>query len=216
MSIATAQATTVVEAPARCGTPAARPRRKTRATMLWVCAMLLAAEGAVRARAWYRHGTAGPVADIYEPDDLLGRRLRSGAAVHGRNRNLSINRWGFRGRDIPKEKPANTLRIAALGGSTTFGLEAGSDEAVWVARLAEILEERVGAGRYDSINAGVPGYSLEACTLQLTQRVLPLNPDIVIVYSLAVDLGAHARRQFAHTRAQPSRESSLSAFAYEH
>ena len=139
MTIATSQAGMAPRANER---EAARVRakgNKTISTALWVCAMLVAAEGAVRLRAWYRHGSDGPVAAIYETDELLGRRPRPGASMKGYARNLTINRWGFRGRDFPKTKPPGVTRIAAVGDSTTFGMEASSDETVWVARMTDLL-----------------------------------------------------------------------------
>ncbi len=230
MSIATSQTVMRLDTGARAGVAVRAPRNKTRATVLWVCVMLIAAEGTLRLRAWYRHGSNSPVAGIYEADGLLGRRPRPGAVLRGRQRNLNINRWGFRGREIAKEKPAGTTRIAAIGDSTTFGMEASSDDKVWVARMVELLSKSSG-GRspervkdrshatgvtYDAINAGVPGYSLATCAVQLRERVIPFDPDIVIVYAMAGDLLGHTKRQFPPAAAQAAARSGLTAFAYEH
>ncbi len=192
-----------------------RVRHKTRTTILCVCALLIAAEGAVRWRAWYRHGTAGPVADLFERDPVLGRRPRPGSSLSGKDRTLTVNRWGFRGGEIPKVKPDGLVRIAAVGGSTTFGVEASSDEAVWVAKTAALLTERAGAAEYDAINAGVPGYLLTSSIQHLEENVLEFDPDIVILYSVAVDLAAHARRQFPPHRSSARAETGLTALAYE-
>lgn len=197
MSIATVERAALTHGESRrCAKPV-RVRNKTRSTLVWVCVMLLAAEGAVRLRAWYRHGTGHPVADIYEPDGHLGRRLRPGATLRGRHRSLTINRWGFRGRDIPKEKPPGTIRIAAVGNSTTFGMEAGSDDAVWGARMIELLNEHANGCGFDFINGGVPGYTLAASITQLTENISAFDPDVVIVYQVGTDIAAHSRRQFS-------------------
>ncbi|MFQ5591495.1 MAG: SGNH/GDSL hydrolase family protein [Phycisphaerae bacterium] len=201
----------------RVATTASVQSNKTRATIIGVCVMLLAAEGVVRARAWYRHGTRGAVAGIYQSDPLLGRRPQPGASLHGRRRSLTINSWGFRGRDFPKNKPVGVTRIAAIGDSTTFGMEASSDDAVWVARVADILNADSAERRYDVINAGVPGYTLGTCALQLSQRLLPLfKPDIVIVYALTGDLQTHTKRQFSPAETPTQANSPLTALAYKH
>lgn len=192
-----------------------RAPRKTRATIIWACVLLLMAEGAVRLRAWYRHGTAGPVADLFEPDPLLGRRPRPGSSLNGTDRALTVNRWGFRGKEIPRIKPPGVTRIAAIGGSTTFGIEASSDEAVWVARTTALLNDGAGSVEFDAINAGVPGYLLATSIRHLEEGVLAFDPDIVILYSVAVDLAAHARRQFPPHRSSARAETGLAALVYE-
>jgi lysophospholipase L1-like esterase len=174
------------------------------------------AEGAVRLRSWYRHGGDGPVASIYEKDELLGRRPRPGAAMLGSKRSLSINRWGFRGRDIPREKPPGTVRIAAVGDSTTFGMEASSDDAVWVSRVADLLNEDASDRRYDAINAGMPGYSLAACALQLSERIISFDPDVVIVCAITTDLVEHTRRRFPSQESDSDSRRGLTAWAYEY
>jgi lysophospholipase L1-like esterase len=99
--------------------------------------------------------------------------------------------------EIPKEKPAGLIRVAAVGDSATFGMEASSDEHVWGARMVAVLNDAGGGRRFDFLNGAVPGYTLEASTAQLTEHIAPFNPDVVIVYQVGTDISAHARRQFA-------------------
>ena len=42
--------------------------------------------------------------------------------------NLNINGYGFRGPEIVKEKPDNTVRIFVVGGSTIYAIRALSDQ----------------------------------------------------------------------------------------
>jgi lysophospholipase L1-like esterase len=186
-------------------------RHKTIRTLIWMVLLFVAAEGAVRVRAYSRHGVQGPVATIYEPDELLGRRPKPGATISGSQRQLSINRWGFRGADLPKEKPPGSVRIAVLGDSTSFGMEASRDDAVWVAQMVTRLKDAWQAdGRhFDAINGAVPGYTLTTSGLQLRERIAPFGPDVVVLYQVGTDLAAHARRQFAPPLAEPGTNAQL-------
>jgi len=194
-----------------------------RRTLIWVGLLLLLGEVGLRARAHYLHGSNGLTESIDERDPLLGYRLRPGTTVGGARRSLSINEWGFRGQQTPRTKPPGTTRVAVLGDSVTFGLEACSDESVWVARMTARLNEASTTARYDSINGGTRGYTLATGILQLTERIAPFDPDIVIVPLFCSDVAAHARRQFAHstepvrTPAEPVlRDPPVSRFVQKH
>ncbi len=95
-------------------------------------------------------------------------------------------------------KPARITRIAAVGDSTTFGLEAESDDRVWVARLADKLNSAGPHSTHDAVNAAVPGYTLAMSMERLLRDVAPLNPDVVIVQQIVADVAAHGRRQFGN------------------
>lgn len=181
------------------------PRTKTAWTMIWVVVLSAGMEIGLRLRAWHRYGSASPVAGIYEGDETHGRRLKPGARLTGKERRLSINDWGFRGAQIPKAKPANTVRIAALGDSTTFGMEASSDDAVWVAQTVRSLNDgAAGGARFDAINAAVPGYTLDYSIHQMQAEVAEFSPDIVVLLQTSTDIAAHSRRQW------PSRPANSS------
>jgi lysophospholipase L1-like esterase len=186
-------------------------------TIVWTCCLLVGAELAVRVRAHIRLGGRGnPVAGIYEPDALLGRRPRPGTHLDGTTRSLSINRWGFRGREIPKVKPEGTIRIAAMGDSTTFAMEASADDATWVARMERLLNEHTESLRFDTINAGVPGYTLATSAVQLSERVMAFNPDIVMGFQVATDIAGHTRRQYPAQQQQSASQPTVTKFVQKH
>jgi len=191
-------------------------RRKAVASMLWAFGLLLGGEASLRVRAWYRHGSQAPVADIYQADEGLGRRLKPGAVLAGSERRLSINRLGFRGPEIPLPKPPGTLRIAVLGDSTTFGLEASDDASVWVERMAAELNERSTPTRFDAVNGGVPGYTLADSAKLLEERIAILDPDFVVINQAATDISAHARRQFGDSARTVASSASLARIFQEH
>jgi lysophospholipase L1-like esterase len=190
--------------------------RKTTATMVWAIGLLLCTEAGLRVRAWHRLGSQTPVADIYQADDASGRRLRPGAVLHGSERRLSINRFGFRGPDISLPKPSGTLRIAVLGDSTTFGMEASDDASVWVERMVAELNGRSSGGHFDAINGGVPGYALADSIRLLDARIAALEPDIVVIEQVATDIAAHARRQFGKSAKAVALSASLAGFFQKH
>ncbi len=206
-----------IAAPARQG---ARRRSssfpRTVRTLLWILILFVGAEIGLRLRAWHRHGSNAPVANIYNPDPVLGRRLRGGATLEGSRRQVSINSLGFRGPEIAILKPPGTVRIAVLGDSTVFGLEASCDAAVWVERMVARLRESGSGGGFDAINAGVPGYTLAVSAEQLTRDIAPIEPDVVIVNQLTADIAAHSRRQFRSVALSSDSPSSLTKFLEGH
>jgi lysophospholipase L1-like esterase len=76
-------------------------------------------------------------------------------------------------------KPPGVLRILALGDSSTYGV---NSEHPWPAQLQERLDRRFGAGRFEVINLGVPGYTSLQGRRLLETRGARLQPDLVVVY----------------------------------
>ncbi|MFN0009054.1 MAG: SGNH/GDSL hydrolase family protein [Planctomycetota bacterium] len=108
----------------------------------------------------------------------------------GAPQQASHNALGFRGKETTREKPPGVFRIVTLGGSSVYGQSESRDEAVWSARLEEILRvERPGA-RIEVINAGAPGYSSFEMLVQLEMRAVDLAPDLVVVYEAVNDMRA--------------------------
>lgn len=177
---------------------------------------LLVCEAAVRARAYLRYGKArsnGVVDSLLVFDESLGLRIpRAGHRQQGDLVQLSINSLGFRGAEFTKHKPTGVIRIACLGASTTFCAEASSNDMAWPAQLERLLNERHGE-RFQVINAGVPGYSTDQSAINLRERVLPLDPDLVIVYHGNNDM-AHDTRELAIERgiAKSNREPAVIQF----
>ncbi|MBI4229826.1 MAG: SGNH/GDSL hydrolase family protein [Planctomycetes bacterium] len=179
-----------VDAPGGGGEAArtARPVRWTlRARLALLASSLLAplvvAEGALRAYdAWrgYDAWARVPSWYLYAPGKFAGYRLRPGVHLK-RACEISVNSLGFRGPEVTVEKPAGTVRIVCLGGSSTFCDGVSDDAATWPARLQEVLR---GAGlpRIEVINAGCSGYTSSQSLGQFLGRCAPLSPDWVVFY----------------------------------
>ena len=101
---------------------------------------------------------------------------------------LSINSHGFRGQEITLEKPENTYRIIALGGSTVFGTGVKDNES-----FPAVLQEKfdnVGLNyKVQVINAGIPGMGSEAELNLIKSRLVNYNPDLFIKYNGINELG---------------------------
>ncbi len=105
----------------------------------------------------------------------------------------SHNALGFRGAEIERDKAPGRLRVACLGASTTYGHQLAWREA-WPAELERLLVER----GYDVevVNAGVPGWVSLETLVGLEERVLPLAPDLVVVYQGRNELFPQSYRNY--------------------
>ncbi|MEM9800501.1 MAG: SGNH/GDSL hydrolase family protein [Planctomycetota bacterium] len=97
-------------------------------------------------------------------------------------RSFSHSASGFRAPDVPLAKPAGTVRIACLGGSSTYGTGPSRDDTTWTSQLAATLNASPGETAFDVLNGGVPSWNSFECLGNLAFRVLPYDPDVVLVY----------------------------------
>jgi lysophospholipase L1-like esterase len=159
-------------------------------TALLICfVLLLAAEAAVRIRNGIKYGgTFWGVDETYEIDPTTGLRIPIPNSHFGP---IHINSFGFRSPEITKEKPPGRLRIAFLGGSTTYCADVTSNAMTWPALVAKVLHEHWPALDSDYINAGVPGYTIRSLLPALEKRVAQFKPDIIVIYEATNDLSAN-------------------------
>lgn len=91
----------------------------------------------------------------------------------------SHNSYGFRGKEFSTRKEPEKKRIVCMGASTTYGFYVEPEET-YPARLERLLlQNGIDA---EVINAGVPGWISTDNLLNLQLRILPLQPDLIIVY----------------------------------
>ncbi|MFB6208061.1 MAG: SGNH/GDSL hydrolase family protein [Candidatus Nanohaloarchaea archaeon] len=100
------------------------------------------------------------------------------------------NRYGFRGPNISQEKPDGTVRVALLGGSSTYSLGVESWKYDFARQLQEELQKKYDYQKIQVINAGVVGYTSWESLVNLEFKVLPLDPDLVVVYHGVNDVTA--------------------------
>lgn len=147
---------------------------------------LLLLEGAVRLWGYSEMYIYDP---IYAPFDscdtplvvhkpnLSNAHARAGSIVH-------TDSLGLRS-EIPAkivgEKRPDTIRIAIVGDSVTFGHGIPNAADVYPAVLEKRLSsESAGGFRYEVLNFGVSAYSLVEMTATLKCRMVLLKPDIVV------------------------------------
>lgn len=108
------------------------------------------------------------------------------AYEQGKNRHNSL---GFRGEEFPVEKPAGEFRIVCLGGSTTYGDYNDDYRDSYPDSLQRELHRR-GYTQVRVINAGAGGWSTWESLINLQFRLLPLDPDLIIIYHSVNDIRA--------------------------
>ncbi len=127
-------------------------------------------------------------------DAAINFRRRPGSSVQGRSESgefsfhYTHNSLGFRDVEHSVTKPADTVRIVALGDSFTYGVGADFAET-YPARVALLLNGREGAHpRIEMVNFGLPRHfpALERATLE--RYALAFMPDIVMVAVLPNDV----------------------------
>ncbi len=176
------------------------------------CVVLYAlAEAGVRVRHYIKYGGLWGIEDTYVKDAESGLRIPK---PNGRFGNISINSRGFRGPEIAVPKPADTIRIAFLGASTTYSAEVSSNEAAWPHLVVAGLRQRWPDKSFDYVNAGVPGYTASTSLENLRRRVAPLEPDVIVVYHGTNDLSSNSYDMAsAQGVVQQRSEQKLSAFS---
>jgi len=118
---------------------------------------------------------------VWTCDPILQFKLNPELPVLGG----SLSRDGFRTHDFAPKRPG-VYRILALGDSCTFGQLQRGDRADVVRNpypvaLENLLAERLGAGRFEVFNAGVPGYNSYQGLLLLRGKLRDLDPDLITV-----------------------------------
>ena len=159
-------------------------------TVVAICLMLLLlAEAGVRIRNKMRHGDFWGIEETYTIDPASGLRI---PIPGGRFGPIAINSFGFRSPEVTEAKPPGRLRMAFLGGSTTFCGEVSSNEMTWPHLVWTALRERWPGLDLDYINAGVPGYTTHTLLPALEKRVARFKPDIIVIYEATNDLSRNS------------------------
>lgn len=161
-------------------------------------------EGLVRLRQWRRYGTTVTTYYRFAEDPVSGLRIPEPGSSVGQ---ISVNSLGFRGPEIERPKPPRRVRVAFLGASTTFCAEASSFAATWPELVVAGLRADAPDLEFDAVNGGAGGLTARESTINLEQRIAPLDPDVVIYYEATNDL-THDTRVLAIARGLYEAEES--------
>lgn len=167
-----------------------RAKKLAFAAVPWL--LLLACEGAVRVRERILYGSfARAGTPLYAPG-TIGSLPRAGTDISGSRMQVHLNALGFRGREVACPKRAGTVRVVCLGGSTTFDINATSDDTAWPARLEAKLHAKGHAG-VEVVNAGLGGYRTDHSLVPAYwSNVEAVEPDVVVVYHATNDVARAA------------------------
>lgn len=86
------------------------------------------------------------------------------------------NRFGYRERDFVGEVPPQRYRLVLIGDSITYGQGLARHE-----RYGDLLQQYLGLERYEVLNFGLVGADLRDHDAVLAHKVLPLEPDFVLL-----------------------------------
>ena len=136
--------------------------------------------------------TDGQPVGLYIRDGSPEPRLKPGARLSGLRFQVSVNQHGLRGPERVVPKPADTVRVWCVGGSTTFDIFASDDAHTWPAVAERHLRDRVPGMTVEVLNGGVPGDILEGSSNKLHTLGRRLGVDYVLVYHGPNDLRAIA------------------------
>ena len=94
---------------------------------------------------------------------------------------LAINSDGFRGAELATEPDGEILRVAVLGSSAVVGVGVHNNETIPY-YLEQTLEAELNQD-IEVINAGITGSIAAQDFTNFALNVLPLQPDILVVYN---------------------------------
>jgi hypothetical protein len=90
-----------------------------------------------------------------------------------------VNEDGFRGQRVTAEKTLNSKRLLFLGSSVTFGWGVSAEKA-FPELVRKGLEEALPGSAFETLNAGVPGYSSYQGLRYLKTIFSRYEPDVVV------------------------------------
>lgn len=126
---------------------------------------------ASRRMIWEMHPTPGAGYTLMKP----------GSHYEWQHIPVDINSHGLRAPETAYEKPPSTFRILSLGDSVVMGW--GVREEDTYGRQLQLLLNQKSSGdqRFEVINAGVPGWSLDNALAYLQAEGLKYEPDLVVL-----------------------------------
>jgi lysophospholipase L1-like esterase len=158
----------------------ARVRRRVLFTLLLIPAVLVGGE--IFARFWVKRYTPERLAQLTTESTVRGRFACYPYLPYVLNPNFpGHNSLGFRGGEFTEKKPAGVRRIACIGASTTYGGQQDATDS-YPANLEKLFAANApSGGKWEVINAGILGEMAHEILINLELRVLPLDPDVVVI-----------------------------------
>ena len=116
---------------------------------------------------------------IHRSSNDFGWELIPGSSGYGScGEYISINSQGFRDKEFSRERKSGIQRIMIIGDSFTFGMGVNLEETF--SKKIGIILKNSGIN-CEVINCGVIGYNMWQYIEILNKKILPLNPDLIVV-----------------------------------
>ncbi|MFO1092380.1 MAG: hypothetical protein U0992_03570 [Planctomycetaceae bacterium] len=153
--------------------------------VIWLAALICISEVALRTQRWHTAAFPTPdgehraAADVV-PSTATYQQLRPmvGSLRNFERGGLRTNSFGLRGPEVQIPKPAGTFRVVCLGDDTTLAVHLAEIDT-YCERLRNYLQERTQL-HVEVVNAGLPGGCPLTGLLLMRQRLLGLQPDLVL------------------------------------
>ena len=160
---------------------AARGTRRLLANLLLALAsgigFLALLEGGARLFGARTPDFLGPTQfNCLQPSRVLDVEFRPNCTGSTHDTPIRTNALGLRGPDVRDD---DSIRILTIGDSCTWGWRVPQGES-YPAQLQQLLDQDYGPGRYQVLNAGIPGSTSYHGLVYLRERGLALRPAIVI------------------------------------
>jgi lysophospholipase L1-like esterase len=156
----------------------------------------------------------GEATALYYSHPYVSYEMKPGYQRKGK---AHINALGFRGDPIEPQKPAGRYRIVAIGDSTTYGIFNEYDDT-FPAQLERELDAQLSTDRVEVINAGLVSATSAESFVRFYMRVLPLQPDMVVLYGALGDVFPRVfdnySEDYLHFRRAPETTRSLLSHSY--
>lgn len=162
--------------------------RKLLVSLLCLLLVPLLLEAATRLYVMVRYDANWDVYNVWEgiyeshPHSWYRVRPDSEFRIFGGSRVVRTDSRGFRSPEPDAVKGQGAIRIAFLGGSTTFNNEAPANGDTFPIQVGKILEQACPSRKIEVLNGAAAGYTTMESLTTLATRLLPLEPDIVVVY----------------------------------
>ncbi len=125
------------------------------------------------------------------------------------------NALGLRGGPAEAKKKPGAHRIVCIGASTTYGNLADPTDS-YPAAIGRLVKDH--PGDWEVLNAGVPGWTSTEILVNFALRVLPLEPDVVVLQPGRNEIFPQAyngfRSDYTHFR-RPGFSFAVSNYAHK-
>jgi hypothetical protein len=145
------------------------------ASVVLAAALLVVVEAVLRLTdpGYLRREPTTGINELHRYSEVYGWEPRPGAREVVDGRRVTINRGGYRGREVDRARHGRETRLVMLGDSLAFGTEVDDEDT-----FARLLDRD---DALEVVNLSVPGYGPDQELLKLEHEGLGYGPDVVML-----------------------------------